>query len=565
MKINVDAKHREYTAHEKQWARARDCYEGADAVKAKDDEYLPPLDAHVKDKGNAIGRFLGGAGLSKYQQFKERAPFYNAVRRTVNGLAGLVFQKEPGIEFGKPKSGAKMSRPPWADDLRDVTLTDRDVESEAYCVTRDVLLTGRHGVLVDWSTRAARPYWAEYTAEDIVNWRVERIGGDPTLTMVVLRESVDEPKPGDPYTVERREQYRVLRLVPAPGESFAYEQEVFRKEKNTKTGQEEWLSNGIMRPERKGRALDFIPFVFVGPSGVTPDVDMSPVIDLVDLNLFHFWISALFGNVLQHVGSPFLVVKDQALAARAAKEGPIDIGPSRVLFVASEGGAEIVQTDGGKANLLTSTLDRTQQQMATLGARLLEEQPRSAETATAVGMRHSGEHATLRAVAQSVEQALTYLLQVHGWWSTTADTPQDVEVRFELNKDFFAVKLSAEEAQILTLQLQADAISFKTFWAKLTDGSWVPPGITAEEETERIEARKSLYGTPAPGQQQPPGAEDGDQVVQEGNPYKLVKRNEHYIVVKADTGETVKDHGTGPEALARARKHLGALERNVKD
>ena len=50
-------------------------------------------------------------------------------------------------------------------------------------------------------------------------------------------------------------------------------------------------------------------------------------------------------------------------------------------------------------------LDKMERLMAVLGARLLEEQPRTQETLGAVTLRHSGEYATLRTITRSVEAA----------------------------------------------------------------------------------------------------------------------------------------------------------------
>ena len=115
--------------------------------------------------------------------------------------------------------------------------------------------------------------------------------------------------------------------------------------------------------------------------------------------------------------------------------------------------------------------------MATLGARLLEEAPRVGETATAVTMRHAGEHATLRTIAQTVEAGLSQSLRWFAWWVGTEKTPADVGASIELNKDFLNVRMSAEDMKALMLMWQTDGISFETLHYNLTQGEAMRPGV----------------------------------------------------------------------------------------
>ena len=57
-------------------------------------------------------------------------------------------------------------------------------------VAREVIAVGRAGTLMDWEGESEnRVYASLYTAENILNWRVERIQGRNVLTLLVLHES----------------------------------------------------------------------------------------------------------------------------------------------------------------------------------------------------------------------------------------------------------------------------------------------------------------------------------------------------------------------------------------
>ena len=56
-------------------------------------------------------------------------------------------------------------------------------------LTEDISV-GRAGTLVDWESESEnRVYASTYAAENILNWRVERINGRSMPTLVVLHET----------------------------------------------------------------------------------------------------------------------------------------------------------------------------------------------------------------------------------------------------------------------------------------------------------------------------------------------------------------------------------------
>src|SRR5688572_12991657 len=89
--------------------------------------------------------------------------------------------------------------------------------SYAKRVVSEVISVGRAGTLIDWESDVEnRVYATLYVAENILNWRVERINGRNIPTMVVLYEgsAVPDGKDGaDPFLTTTKEQIRVLRLV----------------------------------------------------------------------------------------------------------------------------------------------------------------------------------------------------------------------------------------------------------------------------------------------------------------------------------------------------------------
>jgi hypothetical protein len=549
----VNARHKQYDANKLRWKKCRDCAAGSDAVKEAGPLYLPLLDAHKDGNGQ------------DYAAYRGRALFYNATGRTIEGLAGFVFQKEPTVDA-----------PDELDPVvKDVTYTGVDLSTFALWTTTDVLTTGRYGVHVemldDESVTAIaeqRPYWRGYRAEDILNWRVERRGSDPAvLVRVVLYECVEEQKEGDPYVTIEVDQYRVLELV-GEGDATQYQQSTWRKVKD----KDEYVVHEAPKiAMRRGKPLTRIPFIFVGPTSLAVDVSKPPLLDLVEVNLSHYRTMADLEHGRHYVALPTPWVsgmRDQDDRA------PLAVGPQTVWDLEKGGQAGMLEfTGNGLAALVTADTDK-RKMMSVLGARLLEDQAAVAETATAVLMRHSGEGATLRKMTKVVSEALTQALRWTEWWLGTEDNVSDIESTVELNQEFFAIKLNPQELQAQLQLLQAGAISYETFYYNVTTGGWTRPGVDSKEEQEQIAREgggsnvddedieplpegedQGLEVQPGEEEAAGPGMMAGDLVMHDEGPYKMVRRKGKYIVVKADNGEVMGEHATSTEA----KKQLAAL------
>ena len=455
----VNTPREEYTGFASIWRRMRDTYAGRDAIIKAGDLYTPRLPA---------------ASPTAQEAYLHRGNFYNAVRRTVAGLTGGVFQKTP--RFDVPRRVQ-----PWLDD---VTLTGVPMTAFALGATEEVMLMGRVGALVEMADSPLtepRPYFVPYTAENILNWDTTTLAGDEVLTLLVLREAPRTADADDPFRYTSVEQYRELRLTVIDG-SLHYMQQLWQR---PAAGGDVVRVGPPLTPLRRGEPLSFIPFVFFGPAFTTTDLKDPPLLDLANLNLAHWRNSCDHEQGLHLVALPTPYVS--GMKGGGEDSDTLHIGPSTIWILDKEAKAGMVQFSGAGMSALEKALLAKQHQMATLGAKLLEEQPTVAqETATAVLARHAGEHATLRTMAQAMEQGLRTILQTMAWWDGLDAAPRDVPVKVELNKDFLQVKAQPQEVQTALATLQAGEISYETFWHILTEGGWARYGITAEEEKREI-------------------------------------------------------------------------------
>jgi hypothetical protein len=461
----VDTPRHDYKDMKSKWRRLRDCDGGRDSILSAGNIYVPDLP---------------GADGRANSAYRQRGNFYNATQRTVAGLTGAVFQKAPEIEFPDPIK----------EYLDDITLTGVPFEMFSADAGRETMLIGRYGILIDMPAvvgTGTRPYCVGYKAEDIINWRTERQEGDEVLTMVVLKEFVESPNEKDQFICDSVVQYRVIQLV-----DKKCVVQLWREK--TKGSNEFIVFGGAVVVMRRGTALDFIPFIFIGSLHSTPDIEQPPLLDLADVNLGHWRNSVDYEYGLHLVALPTPWVS----GVKGSEPGaaPMKIGPSCVWELEVNGHAGMLEFSGAGLGAIVIAMEDKKKQMSSLGARLLEE-PVRGDTATATLIRHSGENASLRSLAGAIEQGFTSVLQIVAWWTGLEDQPLDTEVGVELNKEYLDIKATPQEIQVALTALQAGEISFETWWNLLTTGGWGREGIDAAAERKAIQEDRALDPEPA--------------------------------------------------------------------
>lgn len=88
MKDTVEFSRAEYVANLDLWRMVSDACAGEAAVKSRGDDYLPCPNPGDKSP----------EATARYKGYIQRAVYYNACGRTLSGLVGLAFAKDPTIE-----------------------------------------------------------------------------------------------------------------------------------------------------------------------------------------------------------------------------------------------------------------------------------------------------------------------------------------------------------------------------------------------------------------------------------------------------------------------------------
>ena len=134
----------EYVANIDLWRMVSDACAGEAAVKSRGEDYLPR--PNPTDKSHDA--------TARYNCYIQRAVYYNACGRTLAGLVGLAFGKDPNILCpGKIEY--------LVDDADGAKLP---LIGSASATMSEVLKTGRAGVMVDFPNRETTA-----TAQDVAN------------------------------------------------------------------------------------------------------------------------------------------------------------------------------------------------------------------------------------------------------------------------------------------------------------------------------------------------------------------------------------------------------------
>lgn len=420
--------------------------------------FLPPLAGHVID-------------ARAYQEFLQGNHLYNATSRVLSMILGLLFRK-PGTFKWPSVLGPFME---------DVTGAEEDFEAFSEGQFSELFKAGGVAVLTDYpkvdeneagrltveqvERRGLRPFWTQYDLRSVVNFWWERRGFRRELRGVVVRETALQPGK-DEFERKEVEQYRMFDLDPAGD----YRQRVFQRVKDQKTGKVEWRQVGPpIYPRAGGRYLRHVPFRFLGRgirSGRPKPPDISA---LVDANLTHWRVSALYYSGLCKIALPqfytagefldndrffnlvdymakqgmLLGADPEAILKSFQSENMIRLGVDYALqFKDPTGHAGFAEFTGQGMEALRLALQDLRQEMVTQGARILATDKLAAETADAERTRRADSNSILEARSRllsadmrgPVYDALVFL---------GAESEQ-----FELayNVDFFDGQLTGDEA-----------------------------------------------------------------------------------------------------------------------
>ncbi|HBI0203544.1 TPA: DUF4055 domain-containing protein [Salmonella enterica] len=438
----VKTKHREWLHHFDKWQKVRHALEG-DLIR-----YLRNVGKNEPDPTYAAQR---------QEEYENGAICYNFTKRTLAGMVGSVMRKEPEINI--PKELEYL--------LKNADGSGVGLIQHAQDTLMEIDSVGRGGLLVDApGTGAAtaaeqnagllNPTIAFYTTENIINWRLTRVGSVNRVTMVVLRETWEYHEPGNEFETKYGEQYRVLDI----DSDGNYRQRLFRFD--AEGGAQEDVVE--IYPDLGESLRGVIPFTFIGATNNDATIDDAPLLPLAELNIGHFRNSADNEESSFVVGQPTLFIyPGENLTPQSFKEA----NPNGIKFgsrcghnLGYGGSAQLIQA--GENNLARQNMLDKEQQAIQIGAQLIT--PTQQITAESARIQRGADTSVMATIARNVSQAYTDALR---WVAVMLGKPEDTEVEFRLNMDFFLQPMTAQDRAAWMADINAGLLPATAYYAAL--------------------------------------------------------------------------------------------------
>lgn len=425
----------------------RDCLAGEPTVKAATVKYLPMPNASDTSKENK----------ARYEGYRNRAVFYNVTRRTLGGLIGQVFMRDPIVKV-----------PALLDPVvKDATGTGIDLNQQAKKSVALTLAYSRSGIFVDYPETEGgaskkdidegniRPTINSYSPMEIINWRVEEKGAKEVLSLVVLAESYVTGDDG--FEMKNALQFRVLRLTDSK-----YTQELWREPTPTELKGSTFDVRGkIFEPTKTvtptdsaGNPFDEIPFSFIGSDNNDSSPDHPNMYDLASINIAHYRNSADYEEACFVVGQPTIAMigLTEEWVEKVLK-GVVAFGSRGGIPLPVGGDAKLIQAN--ENTMIKEAMDTKERQMVALGAKLVE-QKEVQKTAFEAKVDATSSASVLSSTAKNVSAAYQWALEWCGVFVGTGESG----IEFKLNDDFDIARMTPEERAQAIKDWQAGAITW---------------------------------------------------------------------------------------------------------
>lgn len=473
---NVKFKRKDFIKIAKLYKLIRDCIGGAPEVKAAKTTYLPqPNAADTSD-----------ANIERYDAYINRAVFYGVTGRTLAGLVGQVFSRDPVIEVPE---GLKLV-------TEDANGEEVDIIQLSKKATSLTLGYGRAGLFTDYpstegtsiskadlETGKIRPTISLYRPEQVINWRTKTRGAETILSLIVLEEKYVSQDDG--FEMKEALQYRVLRLGPSTENvtfeaSEIYTVEIWRGDVGNMG-----ITETYQPKNHAGNYFDELPFSFIGSENNDSEIDHPPLYDIASLNIAHYRNSADYEESCYIVGqpTPYLTGLTEEWVTSVLK-GTVTLGSRAAIALPKDASAGLLQADPN--SMPKEAMELKERQMVALGAKLVE-QTTVQRTATEAGIEEASETSILSSSAKNVSKAFVKAFE---WCAAfTGDTGP---ITFELNSDFDISGMGAQERAQIIAEWQSGAITFNEMRETLRKA-----GIATLEDADAKELiAKELGDTP---------------------------------------------------------------------
>lgn len=454
------------------WRAIRHAMIGETEIKRYGSDYLPCPD---------------GMDDEQYMAYLDRAVFYNMVYRTVTGLNGAVFRRDPRVLNPGPKL-LNLNRRISKDGL--------SLKIFAKVVCQEMLSVGRYGILADKATTEdalAQPYLAGYTCENILDWTTTEIDGRDEYDYILLREfKIDrrlftmEGNTAEPNAAYGQlfNVYRILKLKwNVEDNRWEYIQEYYARDDADADLTEEPV---ISKPLIFGVPMKRIPFRFFNATTSLPDIEKPPILDVLTLNLSHYKTYAQLEHGRFYTANPVYYVTG------GTEDDDYHIGPSVVWEIASGEQAGLIEFNGHGLKSLEKALETKETQIASLGGRLIGDSNTAGQSDNQIKLKDRNEQSLLLNVTTVLNENFTDLLIILSQWMNERGDG----IEFRVNQDFLLEAGAAREFRAITMMYQAGLLPIEIIYEYFLKADVIPEYVTQQMFVKMLEDAAQFPNNP---------------------------------------------------------------------
>jgi len=445
----VTTLHPDFVKRSPQWKYMRDCIDGEDTIKKAGEAYLPRA---------------GGSSKEMYEAYKLRARFINYTKRTLDGLHGLIFRRNPVVESPSDEWFSRV--------LKNIDKRGHSLYQFLSDSIYDTMITGWGGFLADHpetepdldvftaEKQDVRPYLRYYKAESIRNWRYGVINGLEQLVMVTLVEKWD--KNTDLFEHDFTTVYRVLAIIDGVYHQFLYTEDSDKPVRD-------------IIPKKNGQPMDTIPFFTV--PGDSPDIPMF--LDLAKCNVGHYQKTADYENGLHLTTIPtgYVTGHDKYIDPDTKEEETVYLGWDQFLMFKEEGAKVGVLNYAGEGLTHCETaLSIAMSDMAILGSRLVTPEKGTSESADSAKIHRAGENAKLAKFAKNISETVTKAVSLIADWMGIKGV-----VSIELCTDYDTLTFDPNALNSLANLSSQSKLPLPYVFHNLKNGEYTPDSATLKE------------------------------------------------------------------------------------
>lgn len=447
-----------YILSQYKWQLIRDSLEGEVAIKNKNELYLPMPSAMLM-AGASASSTQNTYGIrtpdyhtnAPYAAYKSRARFPEYTDATLRGIIGLIL-RNPSAYENIPGSIEKVATKDGQ------TLADLEIHLAA-----ETMALGRIGLLADIDEADNTIKLVPYATETILNWRTKGNEENIEITSLLLEDDSEKENFWEP------DSGIVKHLLLIINDDGYYEIGHYENGKLVES----------RVPEIYGKRLTKIPFVAIGTTDLTPDIDSAPLWPLANLSKNIYQCTADLRNAQFMSCNPMLTI-----SGITKEQVPTAIGSSVALILEEyTSKAYYPKTDTSALDHVRMYIRDLQSEAIRMGANLLGTESTQAESGEAIRLRQSMSAATVASVVATVGKGLTRALQFVAEWLSKSEEPL-----VKVNTEFSSFQMTANEQIALVQTWQAGVMSTETALENFRRAGMLQDGETPEDEIKRIQA-----------------------------------------------------------------------------